>query len=406
MTKPGRPGWARGFWTACHTNRHRPVVLAIVLAVIGLAASAAMAAAQVSNNNSNNQNQGVIIQGTNNGSVTMAPPTPPPDFAVPNALVYGHGDETGVSMTVANISSAYEELHNIRLQFYDGSNQPIQIVETGSNGDISLAGSASAALVFTLAARPQIFQMCTDIVDRSGKTLAAKRMFMKFQSFMPAGVNASGNGSMGNLVEVPHDAAAELERALPCPSERLHSAASCSPGLQAASGTSSRYPSDVPAMEQEAEGIARQKAPDVRLSAILISAPGDEKRLVPRFEFVAQQSSQKVSVVAVGCRFQAIVSDYDGSGWPIFDGPFVDLPTAVAAASEKGFRGVLISADLYAQEGHPQSFLAWHLKGNWAADIGIFYIVTARPVPSDKHLGVWRCEVTSMDGSRYRCSRL
>ena len=85
MMQAGQPGWARRFLATLHTNRDRREVLAIVLTVIGMVAAAAWAVPthllaspgavqppQFSNINSNNQNQGVIIQGSNNASVTLA----------------------------------------------------------------------------------------------------------------------------------------------------------------------------------------------------------------------------------------------------------------------------------------------------------------------------------------------
>jgi hypothetical protein len=94
MTKSGRPGWARRFFATLHTNRDRREVLAIGLTVIGMVAGAAWAVAthllaspgtvqppRFSNTNSNNQNQGIIIQGSNSASVTLAPTRQPSDNA-------------------------------------------------------------------------------------------------------------------------------------------------------------------------------------------------------------------------------------------------------------------------------------------------------------------------------------
>jgi hypothetical protein len=94
MTKAGQPGWARRFLAALHTNRDRREVVAIALTVIGMVAGAAWAIAthllaspgavqppRVSNFDSNNQNQGIIIQGSNNASVTQAPARQPSDNA-------------------------------------------------------------------------------------------------------------------------------------------------------------------------------------------------------------------------------------------------------------------------------------------------------------------------------------
>jgi hypothetical protein len=316
----------------------------------------------------------------------------PPGVTVSTIIAYSNLEETSISMGLASPSGDEEDLHKLRIGFYDATDKPIPITESSDITDVRLPRKGEVSFLFSLVAHPQTLQICTEIADpSSGQMVATKRLFMVFHNY------SAGNPNLGGqFFEATASESQQLQQRLGCPSGAPSSTANCSPLLQA---LSSDPPAQLPELEGQALSLAINKAPDARLSWIAVSDTNG--RLAPEFNFTAAQSGKAIGVFVDGCRLRANVSDYNGSGSATFDGTFIDLPIAISAARAKGLRGKLTRADLNMEPERPHQILVWKLQGNYPTDLGTFYAVAATP---GAQLNVWRCRVVSMDGSRYTCS--
>ena len=318
----------------------------------------------------------------------------PFDIGIANVTIYPNLDETSVSMSIRNLSDQPGQIQKLRMGVYDATGQAITITQPPNLDDTGLAPGGVSNLFFSVASPPKLLQLCSNITDATGKNGVDKRIFLRFRSYDPNGANQA----MGEFVQPTSQDEARYKQQFACPG-KVTETSGCS-AIVTASTKSKPYLSQLPQLAAEALAIAQAKAPGAGLSYLTLMTDANDN-LEPTFVFVSTRSDKQVNIIIDGCRLRSVISDYTGGGWPIFDANFLDLPEAIDAARRVGMRGAMISAILHIEPARPNPLLLWQLKTKFDDPTADFYFVSARPNANPPR--VWRCRVTSMDGTQYKC---